>query len=301
MWVRMLTFLYNVRGVCLVILSGTIASTVQLQMLNNKWMQKKESGNVLSKQELNERSTWTSEQFMIADFQDQLEHNRETQKRQKIDNKIMSGGSLSPEEISYLEKNDPVALKKYRETKEEKESYKEKLRQCKTKEEVDRVKLQKLGELESSLSSVVNDPTIPKSAKLAKAQEILAKTNNIEAAHLEFVKSADYQSMPTDDEKKEQDAADNDISDEITDSEKANNTESTDTTDNTQDKADNVTDDNNNQVSDIENPDTVDTNASEKTSEKDNHKKEYSTEIKKVTRKLKKGFEAADMHVDIII
>lgn len=274
------------------ILSGTIASTVQLQMLNNKWMQKKESGNVLSKQELNERSTWTSEQFMIADFQDQLEHNRETQKRQKIDNKIMSGGSLSPEEISYLEKNDPVALKKYRETKEEKESYKEKLRQCKTKEEVDRVKLQKLGELESSLSSVVNDPTIPKSAKLAKAQEILAKTNNIEAAHLEFVKSADYQSMPTDDEKKEQDAADNDISDEITDSEKANNT---------QDKADNVTDDNNNQVSDIENPDTVDTNASEKTSEKDNHKKEYSTEIKKVTRKLKKGFEAADMHVDIII
>jgi hypothetical protein len=284
-----------------VILSGTIASTVQLQMLNNKWMQKKESGNVLSKQELNERSTWTSEQFMIADFQDQLEHNRETQKRQKIDNKIMSGGSLSPEEISYLEKNDPVALKKYRETKEEKESYKEKLRQCKTKEEVDRVKLQKLGELESSLSSVVNDPTIPKSAKLAKAQEILAKTNNIEAAHLEFVKSADYQSMPTDDEKKEQDAADNDISDEITDSEKANNTESTDTTDNTQDKADNVTDDNNNQVSDIENPDTVDTNASEKTSEKDNHKKEYSTEIKKVTRKLKKGFEAADMHVDIII
>lgn len=283
------------------ILLGTIASTVQLQMLNNKWMQKKESGNVLSKQELNERSTWTSEQFMIADFQDQLEHNRETQKRQKIDNKIMSGGSLSPEEISYLEKNDPVALKKYRETKEEKESYKEKLRQCKTKEEVDRVKLQKLGELESSLSSVVNDPTIPKSAKLAKAQEILAKTNNIEAAHLEFVKSADYQSMPTDDEKKEQDAADNDISDEITDSEKANNTESTDTTDNTQDKADNVTDDNNNQVSDIENPDTVDTNASEKTSEKDNHKKEYSTEIKKVTRKLKKGFEAADMHVDIII
>ena len=254
-------------------------------MLNNKWMQKKESGNVLSKQELNERSTWTSEQFMIADFQDQLEHNREAEKRQKIDNKIMSGGSLSPEEISYLEKNDPVALKKYRETKEEKESYKEKLRQCKTKEEVDRVKLQKLGELESSLSSIVNDPAIPKSAKLAKAQEILAKTNNIEAAHLEFVKSADYQSMPTDEEKKEQDAADNDISDEITDSE----------------KADNVTDDNNNQVSDIKNPDTMDTKASEKTYEKDNRKKEYSTEIKKVSRKLKKGFEAADMHVDIIV
>ena len=102
-------------------------------------------------------------------------------------------------------------------------------------------------------------------------------------------------------EKKEQDAADNDISDEITDSEKADNAELTDASENTQDKADNVTDDNNNQVSDIKNPDTMDTKASEKTYEKDNRKKEYSTEIKKVSRKLKKGFEAADMHVDIII
>lgn len=264
------------------ILSGTIASTVQLQMLNNKWMQKKESGNILSKQELNERSTWTSEQFMVADFQEQLEHNREAEKRQKIDNKIMSGVSLSPEEISYLEKNDPAALKKYRETKEEKESYKEKLRQCKTKEEVDRVKLQKLGELESSLSSVVNDPAVPKSAKLAKAQEILAKTNNIETAHLEFVKSAEYQSMPTEEEKKEQEAADNEISDEITsdeitDSKKVDDNEITDTSD------------------------SVNTKEPDKTSEKDSHKKEYSTEIKKVARKLKDGFGAADMHVDIIV
>ena len=66
-------------------------------MLNNKWMQKKESGNVLSKQELNERSTWTSEQFMIADFQDQLEHNREAEKCQKKNNLSRSGGSLSLE------------------------------------------------------------------------------------------------------------------------------------------------------------------------------------------------------------
>ena len=287
------------------ILSGTIASTVQLQMLNNKWMQKKESGNVLSKQELNERSTWTSEQFMIADFQDQLEHNREAEKRQKIDNKIMSGGSLSPEEISYLEKNDPAALKKYRETKEEKESYKEKLRQCRTKEEVDRVKLQKLGELESSLSSVVNDATIPKSAKLAKAQEIQAKTNNIETAHLEFVKSAEYQSMPMEEEKKEQESADNEISgeitsDEITDSKKADNAGITDTFDSTQNKADTVNDDNA-QVVGIKDSDSVNMKKPGKISEKDSHKKEYSTEIKKVTRKLKDGFEAADMHVDIIV
>ena len=266
------------------ILSGTITSAVQLQMLNNKWMQKKESGNVLSKQELNERSTWTSEQFMIADFQDQLENNREVEKKQKIDNKIISGGTLSPEEISYLEKNDPAALKKYRETKEEKESYKEKLKQCKTKEDVDRVKLQKLGELESSLSSIVNDPAIPKSAKLAKAQEILAKTNNIEAAHLEFVKSLEYQSMPTDEEKKEQESEDTVEISDIGDGEQ----DVSDSKDNKQDIKDSVNDDT-----------LTDMVSGSKDAEKNIN--DYNKEIKKVSAKLKKDFETADMHVDLIV
>lgn len=265
------------------ILSGTIASTVQLQMLNNKWMQKKESGNVLSKQELNERSTWTSEQFMIADFKDQLENNREVEKKQKIDNKIISGGTLSPEEISYLEKNDPAALKKYRETKEEKEAYKEKLKQCKTKEDVDRVKLQKLGELESSLSSIVNDPAIPKSAKLAKAQEILAKTNNIEAAHLEFVKSLEYQSMPTDEEKKEQESKDT--------------VEISDIGDGVQDKNACLSD---SDVADSKS-ENVESEYQDKIYEENSKNNDYNKEIKKVSAKLKKDFEAADMHVDLIV
>jgi small-conductance mechanosensitive channel len=106
--------------------------------------------------------------------------------------------------------------------------------------------------------------------------------------------------MPTDEEKKEQDAADNDISDEITDSEKADNAELTDASENTQDKADTITDDNN-QICDIKNTDTADIKSTDKTSEKDNRKKEYSTEIKKISRKLKKDFAMADMHVDIIV
>ena len=111
--------------------------------------------------------------------------------------------------------------------------------------------------------------------------------------------------MPTEEEKKEQEAADNKISweetsDEITNSKKADDAEITDTSDSTQNKADTVNDDNAQAVG-IKDSDSVNTKESGKTSEKDNHKKEYSTEIKKVSRKLKKGFEAAGMHVDIIV
>ena len=55
----------------------------------------------------------------------------------------------------------------------------------------------------SSLKSVVNNPNIPKAAKLAKAQEMLTKTNNIQEVHLKFVQSESYQKLPTEAEEAE--------------------------------------------------------------------------------------------------
>lgn len=77
--------------------------------------------------------------------------------------------------------------------------------------------------------------------------------------------------MPTDDEKKEQDVADNDISDEITDSEKADNAELTDASDNIPDKAD-----------------TVDIKASDKTSEKIIARKNTIQKLRKLAESLRK-------------
>jgi uncharacterized Zn finger protein len=49
-----------------------------------------------------------------------------------------------------------------------------------------------------------NDPYIPLSEKLAKAQELLAKTRNIEKAELKFMASAKYISLPTEAEEAEE-------------------------------------------------------------------------------------------------
>lgn len=46
-------------------ITGTIQNAVKLNMLATKWEQKKESGNVLSKKELNERANWTPEQRQL--------------------------------------------------------------------------------------------------------------------------------------------------------------------------------------------------------------------------------------------
>lgn len=181
------------------VISGTVKNAVQLQALNGKWQQKKESGK-LTKEERNARENWTQEDYIIQDIKDQAEQNRKVEHDTKIDNKIMAGGTLTPDEEKYLEQNNPEALKKYKEIKAEKKSYEEKLRKCKTKDEVERVKMNTMGEYATSLKKVVNDPLIPKSEKLAKAQEMLAKTNNVQDVHISFVNSPEYEELPTEGE-----------------------------------------------------------------------------------------------------
>jgi hypothetical protein len=181
----------------MMLISGTVTNTVQLQMMNNKWQQKKESGEVLSKEERNERANWTQEEWLKHDLQEQAAQNRETSQQTDIDNKILSGGTLTPEEEKYLEKNNPSALQKYKQVKAEKKAYEEKLKHCKTKDEVQRLKAETVGEYLSSMKKVENDPYIPKSEKLAKAQELLAKTRNIDKAEIKFMASAKYKDLPT--------------------------------------------------------------------------------------------------------
>lgn len=180
-------------------ISGTVKNAVQLQALNGKWQQKKESGK-LTKEERNARENWTQEDYIIQDIKDQAEQNRKVEHDTKIDNKIMAGGTLTPDEEKYLEQNNPEALKKYKEIKAEKKSYEEKLRKCKTKDEVERVKMNTMGEYAASLKKVVNDSLIPKSEKLAKAQEMLAKTNNVQDVHISFVNLPEYEELPTEGE-----------------------------------------------------------------------------------------------------
>ena len=154
-------------------ISGTVKNAVQLQVLNNKWQQKRDSGK-LTKDERNARENWTKEDYLIQDIKEQAEQNRKAEHDTRIDNKIMAGGTLTPDE--------------------------EKLKKCRTKEEVERVKLNTMGEYASALKKVVNDPLIPKSEKLAKAREMLAKTNNVQNVHISFVNSSEYEELPAEGE-----------------------------------------------------------------------------------------------------
>lgn len=175
--------------------TGTISSAVKLQFLDSKWQQKKndlKSGRF--------QKEMTPEERMLADYKEQMEKQRESNSHADLYNKLKSGGKLSSEEISYLEQNDPEALRRYREDQAEQKAYERDLKNCKTKDEVDRVKMNKLGNFATQAKNIANDPYIPLDKKLELMNQLNDKVCRVQEAHLEFVDSQKYKDMPTENE-----------------------------------------------------------------------------------------------------
>ena len=89
--------------------TGTIQSMVALSAMQNQWQKKKNDINAGKTSEL------TSEQRELQMYQSQADDIREGQKPAAIDIKLASGSRLNAEEIEYLKKHNPQALKDYEE------------------------------------------------------------------------------------------------------------------------------------------------------------------------------------------
>lgn len=116
---------------------------------------------------------------------------------QSIYTKIYSGKDLTYEEMQLLAEKDPSTYNKLKADKAEQEAVKEKLKRCKTKEEVERVKADYTSRAMSELGAVANNPNIPKAAKLAVAQRVMGKLIKLNKVMDEFVEEGNYAKLPT--------------------------------------------------------------------------------------------------------
>lgn len=166
---------------------GTIKSAVRQAELNSKWQQKKDS--IGSKKFLQEK---TPEQRQIDAFLEDLEKIHENDDYSQIYNKIKSGKRLSSKEAECLRKRDPQAYADYKVAEAEKEAFKKKLRNCKTKDEVRKLKVTQMGNYLATAKSVTNNPQIPKSKKIEILGRLMGRVNGIEEIYTEFVKTTEY-------------------------------------------------------------------------------------------------------------
>ncbi len=121
----------------------------------------------------------------------------------QIRTKLAAGKKLTQEEMDYLQKNDPQTYQKARAIEEEQKCYEEELKRCRTKEDVQRVKMNHTAASLSTVNNVKNNPAIPEGAKLGIMWQELMKTRALEETMGEFVKSGRYAQLPTEAEKAE--------------------------------------------------------------------------------------------------
>lgn len=149
----------------MILLSGTVRNSVKLAQLDSKWQQKKRENNIFKKD-------IDPQMRQIEQYKEDLAKMRESNKMAEITAKMKSGERLTAEEIDYLKKNNPSAYQAYEEIRQEKENYEKQLKNCKTRDEVEKLKVQKLGQFAAEAKKIANNPCIPESKKV----QLMGKT-----------------------------------------------------------------------------------------------------------------------------
>ena len=115
-------------------------------------------------------------------------------KQQRIEalrNKLKSGKKLSSSEMEFLRENSPELYEKAVKIMKEREDYARRLRNCKTKENVRRLQMEKSQQLSAEAKSI-------------SSEELQMKISAMFDEHTSFLKKPEYYALPEyDDEEKE--------------------------------------------------------------------------------------------------
>lgn len=170
--------------------TGTIQSQVSLQMLDLKWQKKKQDIN--SKKDTD---GMTQDEILLDSLERQAQTEWERSATSELYTKLKTGGTLTEEEIAYLKEHDPEALAEYEKAQTEKKAYENALKNCRTKEDVQRLKLNRMGSFAAQAKEIASNPYIPKDKKVTLMQRLNNEVCMIRDAHQAFEKSRAYEEL----------------------------------------------------------------------------------------------------------
>ena len=172
--------------------------------MQQKWMLKKSNGNFKA-DGTKSIGEWIEKQKKNSSSSFGITRNEDTTDKmlQDINNKLAVGKKLTLEEREYLRQKNPQLYRQLEQQEAEEKQYKEDLKHCKTKEDVQKLKMSKVAASLSVVNSVKNNPNIPEGAKLGLIAAEQQKMRAIEEATVKFVQSERYAKLPTEAEKAE--------------------------------------------------------------------------------------------------
>ena len=177
-------------------ITGTLYEAGKMMTMQNKWEQKKSTGNVFKK----EKKELTPEERKLQEYREQLEETKKGNEYSALYSKIQSGQKLSPAEEDKLKEKDMKSYLEYKANQAEQEAYEERLKRCRTKDEAQRLQTAKMQSNLSKMKNIENDPYISDAEKLKMARIIQGDTTATAKIYQEFTQSEEYEKMPTEGE-----------------------------------------------------------------------------------------------------
>lgn len=173
---------------------NSYTKNMEMQM---KWQKKKASGDFTAD------GTTTIADSVKQQAEEIRKANKDgtTKMTAQIELKLNSGQKLTAEELAYLRDHDPQAYQRVKATEMEQKHYEQELKRCKTKEEVQRVKMAHAATSLNMVNEIKNNPNIPESKKLELIWNEHRKNKALEESTQEFVESGKYAKLPTEAEK----------------------------------------------------------------------------------------------------
>jgi len=174
-------------------LNGSVNDYINQLKQEIKWNNKKSSGNIL-------QHDITPESSMLNQLRKQAEENRKNAEFSAICEKVMSGKDLSVDELEKLKEKNYTLYLQYQADKQEQQAYEEKLKNCKTKEEADRLHANTINGKLSQAKDIFNNPNISDAEKLSQAKRILGSVMRTVKSFHNFVENGEYEELPTEEE-----------------------------------------------------------------------------------------------------
>ena len=147
---------------------GTYTKNMEMQM---KWQKKKEDNDFTADGSTN----WSDPTARQAEEIRRSQADGSAKLLSQIRTKLAAGKKLTQEEMDYLQKNDLPTYQKVKAIEAEQKSYEKELKNCKTKEDVQRVRTNRVAASLSVVNNVKNNPAIPEGAKLGLIWQELQK------------------------------------------------------------------------------------------------------------------------------
>lgn len=177
---------------------GSVNSYTKTMKLQTQWNLKQKNGDYSSHKKSLEEWLDTTQQALKKNQAGANQDDDEGKKRlNNIMQKIYAGKKLTDKERRYLQAKNPQAYEKLRATEREQKAFEQKLRQCKTKEEVQRLKMNQIASSLSTVKSTINNPNIPQSKKLEICMQEKVRMDRMEQSTRAFVASGEYNRLPT--------------------------------------------------------------------------------------------------------